>query len=101
MLNFIDLENKRLTARFKNKSKQERIYSRAIKLTEELGELCNEVLAFNKDQRKEKMNKHSKSNLPNEFADVVIASMLLAKLMNVDIETALENKIKTINKRYK
>ena len=101
LLEFIDLENKRLIERFgKNSSQQERILARTVKLTEELGELCNEVLAFNGDQRQEKLDKHNKNNLPNEFADVIITTLLLAKSMNVDIREALKNKIKKINKRY-
>ena len=75
--------------------------ARTVKLTEELGELCNEVLAFNGDQRKEKLDKYDKNNLPNEFADVIITTLLLAKTMNVDIQEALKQKIKSINERYK
>jgi NTP pyrophosphatase (non-canonical NTP hydrolase) len=102
LLEFIDLENKRLIERFgKNSStQQERILARTVKLTEELGELCNEVLAFNGDQRQEKLDKHDKNNLPNEFADVIITTLILAKAMNIDIEKALEKKIKKVNKRY-
>ena len=102
LLEFIDLENKRLIERFgKNSStQQERILARTVKLTEELGELCNEVLAFNGDQRQEKLDKHDKNNLPNEFADVIITTLLLAKSMNVDVRKALVNKIEKINKRY-
>ncbi len=102
LLEFIDLENKRLIERFgKNSStQQERILARTVKLTEELGELCNEVLAFNGDQRQEKLDRHGKNNLPNEFADVIITTLLLAKSMNVDVKEALINKIEKINKRY-
>ncbi len=102
LLEFIDLENKRLIEKFgKNSStQQERILARTVKLTEELGELCNEVLAFNGDQRQEKLDKYDKNNLPNEFADVIITTLLLAKSMNVDVKEALTNKIEKINKRY-
>lgn len=44
---------------------------------------------------------HDKNNLPNEFADVIITILLLAKSMDVDIPQALAEKIKKINKRYK
>jgi len=102
LLEFIDLENQRLIERFgKNSStQQERILARTVKLTEELGELCNEILAFNGDQRKEKLNNYNKNNLPNEFADVIITALLLAKSMNINIKEALINKIEKINKRY-
>ncbi|HHD92185.1 MAG TPA: hypothetical protein ENL06_00995 [Candidatus Portnoybacteria bacterium] len=102
LLEFINLENDRLIKRFgRNSTQQERILSRTVKLTEELGELCNEVLAFNGDQRQEKLDKHDKNNLPNEFADVIITALLLAKSMNVDIRKALAGKIKEIDERYK
>jgi NTP pyrophosphatase (non-canonical NTP hydrolase) len=65
-----------------------------------LGELCDEVLSFNSLQRKDKLEKHDASNLPGEFADVVITTLLLAEVMKVDIEKALKVKIKKINARY-
>ncbi|NCF74868.1 MAG: hypothetical protein GWO87_00045 [Xanthomonadaceae bacterium] len=102
LLEFINLENKRLIKKFgRNSTQQEKILARTVKLTEELGELCNEVLVFNGDQRQEKLNKYNKNNLPNEFADVIITALLLAKSMDVDIKKALTDKIKKINKRYK
>ena len=76
------------------------ILAQTVKLTEELGELCSEVLAHKSLQRKQKLENHDKENIQEEFADVIITAMLLAKAMNIDIEKALENKIKKINKRY-
>lgn len=103
LLEFIELENKRLIAKFgKNTStQQERILTRTVKLTEELGELCNEILATNGDQRQEKLDKHDEDSLPNEFADVIITTLLLAKSMDVNVKEALTKKIEKINKRYK
>jgi len=37
---------------------------------------------------------------PEEFADVIITALLLAKAMDINIESALEKKIKKVNKRY-
>lgn len=51
-------------------------------------------------QRKQKLDNHNKDNLSEEFADVIITTLLLAKAMNVDIEKALERKIEKVNKRY-
>ena len=102
LLKFIKIEDKRLKKRFGGYDDQyKRILARTVKLTEELGELCDAVLAHNSWQRKQKMDKHDKENLPEEFADVVITALLLAKAMDVDIEKALEKKIKKINNRYK
>ncbi len=102
LLEFIDLENRRLIEEFgKNYStKKEVILTRTVKLTEELGELCDEVLASSGDQRQEKLNKRSSDDLSNEFADVIICTLLLAKSMDIDIKEALVKKIEKINKRY-
>lgn len=80
--------------------KEKRILARAVKLSEELGELANDVLSFNSDQRKEKLNTYNASNLPQEFADVIITTFLLAESMDVDVEKGIENKMKKIKKRY-
>jgi NTP pyrophosphatase (non-canonical NTP hydrolase) len=101
LIKFIEIEDERLKKHYGNYSDQEkRILVRTVKLTEELGELSNEVLAHNSMQRKQKMDSYDKNNLPEEFADVIITTLLLAKAMNIDIENALEQKIKKINKRY-
>ena len=102
LLEFIDLENERLIKRFgKNFSEQrEMILARTVKLAEEFGELCSEVLTSSGYQRQERLDKYDKNNLSDEFADVIITTLLLAKLMDVDIREALANKIEKINKRY-
>ena len=101
LLKFVEIEDERLKKYYGGYSNQEkRILARTVKLTEELGELCNEVLAHNSLQRKQKLDNHDKENLLEEFADVIITALLLAKAMNVDIEKAFEKKIKKVNKRY-
>lgn len=100
LLQFINLENERLNSRFPTLQGRERILARAVKLNEEVGELCSEVLASSGDQRKEKLANHNAHTLQAEFADVVITTLLLAKSMNVDVPKALEEKIEEINKRY-
>ncbi len=100
LLEFINLESGRLQERFPNIHGRERVLARAVKLSEELGELCSEVLASGGDQRKEKLAHHNKLTLQNEFADVIITTLLLAQSLDVDIQQALEQKIEEINKRY-
>ncbi|MBI5254652.1 hypothetical protein HY932_02635 [Candidatus Falkowbacteria bacterium] len=101
LLKFIEIEDERLKKYYGGYDDQEkRILARTVKLTEELGELCDEVLAYNSLQRKQKLDNHDKENLPEEFADVIITVLLLAKAMNVDIEKALEKKVEKVNKRY-
>ena len=79
---------------------EKRILARTVKLSEELGELSNEVLMRHDNQRKEKLKNHNMNNLPEEFADVIITTFLLAKAMGVDIEKGLERKVEKINKRF-
>jgi len=98
---FIKKEDKRLKKRFHTEDKGKRILARAVKLSEELGELSDEVLGYNSMQRKEKLDKYKKEELLEEFADVVITTFLLAEAMNVNVEKAIKNKMKKINKRYK
>jgi len=101
LIKFIKIEDKRLRDKFGNYPDEEkRILARTVKLTEELGELCDEVLSFNSMQRAEKLEKMEADNLSNEFADVIITTLLLAEAMGVDIEKAVESKIEKINKRY-
>ena len=101
LLKFIEIEDERLEKYYGGYSDQEkRILARTVKLTEELGELSNEVLSHNSMQRKQKLDNRDKENLPEEFADVIITTLLLAKSMNVDIEKALEKKVDKVNKRY-
>lgn len=76
----------------------QRIFARTIKLGEEYGELCDEVLASAGDQRKDKLDESRE--LEGEFADVVITTFLLAKAMNVDMSEALSMKIKKIQEKH-
>jgi NTP pyrophosphatase (non-canonical NTP hydrolase) len=101
LIEFIKKEDIRLRKQYGNYGDNEkRVLARAVKLTEELGELCDEVLSHCILQRKEKLEGRDVDNLPGEFADVVITTLLLAEAMGVDIEKGLEDKIKKIDKRY-
>jgi len=100
LLEWIELQDERLIETHRDATKSERILSRTVKLGEEFGELCDDVLSASKDQRKEKLEKLKEDNLSGEFADVIITTLLLAKSMDVDIKKALEKKIEKINKRY-
>lgn len=93
----VDLENQRLLKYYACPTESEEILARTIKLGEEFGELCDEILASRGDQRKEKLINYNPENLPKEFADVIIAALLLAKAAGVDIEDALTKKTETIN----
>lgn len=99
---FIRKEDQRLRKYYGSyKDEEKRMLARTVKLAEELGELCDEVLSYNSLQRKSKLDKNDADNLSEEFADVVITTLLLAEVMKVDIEKALKSKIDKINKRYR
>ncbi len=101
LLKFIAMERERLskhTGKYADTEKE--IFARTVKVGEEFGELCQEVLFHANLQGKHKKEKFDKDNLSNEFADVIFTTLLLAQDMNVDIEKAMEDKIKKIEKRY-
>ncbi|HNP75282.1 MAG TPA: MazG nucleotide pyrophosphohydrolase domain-containing protein [bacterium] len=98
---FIKEYSQKLENKFgKYNDNEKLILSSAVKLTEEIGELCAEVMFFNSRQRQEKLNNHAAENLPAEFADVIWAVFMLAKDMDVDLDKAVKMKIKKIKARY-
>lgn len=100
LLKFIEIEEKRLEKYHGKYSDPEKeVFACTLKLSEEQGELCDAVLSYYSLQRKSK--KYKKDYLENEFADVIIATLFLAKQMNIDIKKALTNKIKKINRRHR
>jgi len=100
LLSWVKSENIRLKKHFGEVDPEKMAtYSRTIKLVEEVGELCNEVLAHKSMQRNEKLKNHNQESLEHELADVIITTLILAEEMNIDIEKALESKIEKIKSR--
>lgn len=86
---------------YKLKTPQEQeILSRTVKLNEEVGELCNDILAILKMQRKAKLEHFDKRNMYVEFADVILTTMQLAMAAGVDIERAVNDKLKKVEEKY-
>ncbi len=73
---------------------------RTVKLGEEFGELCDEILCSVTKQREDKMEKHTKESLEKEFADVIVTTLLTAKAMNVDIKEGFKKVIEKVDKRF-
>ena len=97
----VKLHTAKTTPRYKLYSQQEKeILTRTVKLNEEVGELCNDILSVLKLQRRSKLEKFDKRNFYEEFADVLITTIQLASVAGVDIERALDNKLKKIEERY-
>jgi NTP pyrophosphatase (non-canonical NTP hydrolase) len=76
-----------------------RILAQSVKLSEEVGELSSEILWHTGFIRAEKKARYTPETLQHEFADVILTTIRLAKLMEVDIETALKNKMDKIKQR--
>ena len=79
---------------------EQEILSRTVKLNEEVGELCNDILSILKLQRKAKLENFDKRNVYQEFADVIMTTIQLANAANVDIERAIEDKLKKVEEKY-
>jgi NTP pyrophosphatase (non-canonical NTP hydrolase) len=97
---FIEAENERLREQYTEVSEQQNVLVQTVKISEELGELCDEVLAHDSLQRTEKLDEFENGNIESEFADVIITTLLLADSIGVDIESALEQKIENIERRH-
>ena len=81
--------------------KEKAILTKTVKLNEEVGELCNDILGILRLQRKAKMDKFDRRNIYQEFADVIITTMQLASVAGVDLERAIHDKLIKIEKRHK
>lgn len=73
---------------------------RHLKLSEEFGELSNDVMAYLWHQRQEKLDSFDKSNLWHEVVDVVIAALIVGKMTNIDLKQSFEDKIQKITQRF-
>lgn len=94
-------KEKEMRITFSTLTKREKdILVKTVKLSEEVGELSNDILATLSLQRKSKLNAFSKQNMYEEFADVLLAVMTLANVMRVDLERAFSGKLDKILNVY-
>ena len=97
----IKLLNEKTKPQYKLYSPIEKeILTKTVKLNEEVGELCNDILSILKLQRRSKLQHFDKRNMYEEFADVIITAMQLAIAAGVDVERAVGDKLKKIEERY-
>ena len=66
-----------------------------IHLTEEVGEIARQL--SNKKIRKEL---YDKQNLKEEVVDVILEALLLSHLLNVDLDSEIDNKLKALYKKH-
>ena len=76
------------------------ILAKTVKLTEEVGELANDILATLSIQRKSKLEEFDKTNLYQEVADIIISTIVLANILRVDVDRAVKEKMEKIVKVY-
>ena len=79
--------------------REKEILTRTVKLNEEVGELCNDILSILKLQRRAKLERFDRRNIYQEFADVLITLVQLAVSANVDLDRAVRDKLQTISER--
>lgn len=97
----IKILNEKTKPQYKLYSQEEKeILTKTVKLNEEVGELCNDILSILKLQRRAKLQNFDKRNMYEEFADVIITAMQLAIAAGVDVERAVGDKLKKIEERY-
>lgn len=79
---------------------EKEILTKTVKLNEEVGELANDILSVLKLQRRAKLEKFDKRNIYEEFADVIITTIQLAQAAGVNIDRAVNDKLKKIEHKY-
>lgn len=93
---FVDAVDAELNDKYKIDRISEKAYARMTKVTEEVGEMANAVGCCLGFQRAEKMANKSNLELGMEMADVILTTFLLAKVMDVNVEDALKQKMRKI-----
>jgi NTP pyrophosphatase (non-canonical NTP hydrolase) len=98
-LQYIEIEDRRLKERYPHLDADKALLARTVKLSEEMGELSDNILSSIGLQRKEKLESFCRQDLAKELADLVITACLVAKAANIDIAQALDEKIPELNRR--
>ena len=100
LLEFIKWENGRVIERDGFVSKREDILSGVVKLSEELGELSNEILINLGLCRPDKF-RENKKEMDKEVIDCLLVLLILAERMGVDVKQGLKDKMEIIkNRKY-
>ena len=97
----VKLTGKNITRYHLYTAEEKEILTMTVKLNEEVGELCNDILSILRVQRRSKLEKFDRRHVYQEFADVILTTLQLASAARVDIERAVEDKIKKIEERKK
>jgi len=98
LFEFAKQEHERQVTHHKVKGDPKVKYTMFAKLVEELGELSEAMTTADGLQRGDKLRK-ARSELADEFADVLLVTLILAEEWNIDAKKALIEKIEKIKKR--
>jgi len=94
----------KVDAYFKKKNpdidQEKRVLYSAMKLTEEVGELNEQLFYHYGHGREEKRTRYSPEHLEHEIADVVLAALMIAEKLTIDAEKALAEKMKIVKERF-
>jgi NTP pyrophosphatase (non-canonical NTP hydrolase) len=75
--------------------------ARMVKLSEEVGELADEILSLQGLQRQEKMAAKMDDDLAKEFGDVFNSLMLLGLELDLDIQSAIVSRVDSMHQKYR
>ena len=89
-----------LNERWPLKNHEQRTFARTMKIMEELGELSDEILTSMNLQRNTKIEKFSRENVEDEFADVLGSLILLGIELDIDVEQVMQKKIDFTRERF-
>jgi NTP pyrophosphatase (non-canonical NTP hydrolase) len=77
----------------------QKVFTRTMKVVEELGELSDAILSSKGLQRESKLLEFEDHHLEEEFADVLGSLLLLAAELNIDVEKVITEKIQFTKQR--
>lgn len=97
---FIAEQDRLFLEKTQQQTEKEKVFARTIKISEEFGELCDEVLAHFGNQRSGKMHDRSHKKVADEFADVFITLALLAKSLDINLLESAQRKIEIIRNKH-
>ena len=99
ILDFVDKVDAHFLQKHPDMDKERQSLWRSVKLTEEVGELNEQLMGHYGYVRKEKLEKFSQEHLEHEVADVIISTIMIAKSLDVDLDRALTNKMAIVKER--
>ena len=92
---FVTQHHDDLLAHLQLSDEPDQTYSRMLKLSEKVGDLAEAVLA-QQAQEKTEDDASARARLGAEFADVVLATLLLSLHLDIDLQEELHNQLKKI-----